>query len=77
MKLRLTNVRFIAWRVALMELTLDQLDLNSATKTIPDYGKGPDPFTAINVHDYLSVSFFRQPAEIRASSSRIIDMFQR
>ena len=48
-----------------------------ADKVIPDYGKGPDPYKAINVHDYLSLSFFRQPAEIKASSSKIIDMFQR
>lgn len=31
----------------------------------------------IAVHDYLSVSFFRQPAESKASSQKIIDMFQR
>jgi phosphatidylinositol transfer protein SFH5 len=68
---------FVRWRVALMELTLQQLHLNEATKPIPDYGKGPDPYQAINVHDYLSVSFFRQPAEIKASSSKIIEMFQR
>lgn len=67
---------FIRWRVALMELTLQQLDLNSATKIVPDYGKGPDPYQAIQVHDYLSVSFFRQPSEIKASSQKIISMFQ-
>ncbi|SMQ48986.1 unnamed protein product [Zymoseptoria tritici ST99CH_3D7] len=68
---------FVRWRVAQMEITLAELKLNEATKTIPDYGKGPDPYTAINVHDYLSVSFFRQPAEIKASSSKIIDLFQK
>lgn len=60
-----------------MELTLSQLDLNSATLPIPDYGQGPDPYQAIQIHDYLSVSFFRQPPEVKASSSKIIDMFQR
>lgn len=60
-----------------MELTLAELNLASATRVIPDYGKGLDPYTAINVHDYLSVSFFRQPAEIKASSSKIIDLFQK
>lgn len=60
-----------------MELTLAQLDLNAADKTIPDYGQGPDPYQAIQIHDYLSVSFFRQPAEIKASSSKIINLFQR
>lgn len=68
---------FIRWRVALMELTLASLNLTSATKPIPDYGQGPDPYQALQIHDYLSVSFFRQPAEIKASSSRIIDMFQK
>ncbi|KAK3111644.1 Non-classical phosphatidylinositol transfer protein (PITP) [Teratosphaeriaceae sp. CCFEE 6253] len=68
---------FIRWRVALMELTLQQLRLSEATKPIPDYGNGPDPYQAVQVHDYLSVSFFRQPAEVRASSSKIIDLFQR
>jgi hypothetical protein len=67
----------VRWRVALMELTLAELKINEATEPIPNYGEGPDPYTAINVHDYLSVSFFRQPAEIKASSSKIIDMFQR
>ncbi len=68
---------FVRWRVGLMELTLAQLHLNDANKAIPDYGQGPDPYQAIQVHDYLSVSFFRQPAEVKASSSKIIDMFQR
>lgn len=60
-----------------MELTLANLHLSSATKPIPDYGQGPDPYQAIQIHDYLSVSFFKQPAEIKASSSKIIDLFQR
>lgn len=60
-----------------MELTLSHLNLPNATAEIPDYGQGPDPHQAIQVHDYLSVSFFRQPAEIKASSSKIIDLFQR
>lgn len=60
-----------------MELTLAHLDLTNATSDIPDYGKGLDPYQAIQVHDYQSVSFFRQPAEIKASSSKIIDLFQK
>lgn len=67
---------FVRWRVALMELTLQQLHLNEADKAIPDYGLGSDPYQAIQIHDYLSVSFFRQPAEVKASSSKIISMFQ-
>jgi hypothetical protein len=69
--------KFVRWRVALMELTLAQLNLTGADKSIPDYGEGPDPYQAIQIHDYLSVSFFRPPAEIKASSSKIIDLFQR
>lgn len=68
---------FVRWRVALMELTLEQLHLAEADRTIPDYGLGPDPYQAIQIHDYLSVSFFRQPAEIKAASTKIIDLFQR
>lgn len=60
-----------------MELTLAQLNLESATEPIPDYGQGPDPHQTIHIHDYLSVSFFRQPGEIKNASSKIIDMFQR
>lgn len=60
-----------------MELTLRELNLNAADQNIPDYGKGPDPYKAIAVHDYLSVSFFRQPAEIKSASTKIIDTFQR
>ena len=60
-----------------MELTLAHLDLQNATAEVPDYGAGLDPYQAIQVHDYQSVSFFRQPAEIKASSSKIIDLFQK
>jgi hypothetical protein len=60
-----------------MELTLAHLDLSNATAQIADYGEGLDPYQAIQLHDYQSVSFFRQPAEIKASSTKIIDLFQR
>jgi hypothetical protein len=60
-----------------MELTLAHLDLPDATSEVPDYGAGLDPYQAIQVHDYQSVSFFRQPAEIKVSSSKIIDLFQK
>lgn len=61
----------------MQELMIKELKLNEATEVIPDYGKGPDPYKAINVHDYFSVSFFRRPQEIKDSSSKIIDMFQK
>jgi hypothetical protein len=58
-----------------MELTLEKLDLESAAIAIPDYGKGPDPYQAIQIHDYLRVSFLRQPAEVKAASQKAIEIF--
>jgi len=60
-----------------MELTIAHLDLPNATAQIADYGEGPDPLQAIQVHDYQGVSFFRQSADIKAASTEIIDLFQR
>ena len=59
-----------------MEITIAQLHLENAKEPIPDYGKGPDPYQAIQVHDYLSVSFLRQPAEVKAASTKTIQLFQ-
>lgn len=67
---------FIRWRVALMEMTLAALHLDEAKTPLPDYGKGPDPYQAVQVHDYLSVSFLRQPPEVKAASSKTIQLFQ-
>lgn len=67
---------FIRWRVALMELTVQRLHLGDAKDPIPDFNKGPDPYQAIQVHDYLSVSFLRQPAEVKAASQKTIQLFQ-
>ncbi|OBW65298.1 MAG: Uncharacterized protein AUREO_046420 [Aureobasidium pullulans] len=66
---------FIRWRVALMELTLENLQLSSATQPIPDYGKGSDPYQALQIHDYLRVSFLRQPPEVKAASQKAIHLF--
>lgn len=60
-----------------MEITLAQMKLQDATLAVPAYGQGPDPYQALQIHDYLSVSFFRQPTEIKNSSSKIIDLFQK
>jgi phosphatidylinositol transfer protein SFH5 len=35
---------FVRWRVALMEITLAQLNLSEADKPIPDYLQGNDPY---------------------------------
>ncbi|KEQ64251.1 CRAL/TRIO domain-containing protein [Aureobasidium melanogenum CBS 110374] len=66
---------FIRWRVALMELTVQSLSLSTTTIPIPDYNKGPDPHQALQIHDYLRVSFLRQPSEVKAASQKAIQLF--
>ncbi|KAI5272007.1 phosphatidylinositol transfer protein SFH5 [Aureobasidium subglaciale] len=66
---------FIRWRVALMELTIQSLNLSKTTTPIPDHAKGTDPHLAIQIHDYLSISFLRQPAEVKACSQKAIQLF--
>lgn len=58
-----------------MELTISSLSLSTATTPIPDYAKGPDPHLAFQIHDYLRVSFLRQPAEVKAASQAAIKLF--
>ena len=67
---------FLRWRVALMELSLRELDLPSATTPIPDFGQGPDPYQALQVHDYLQVSFIRQNSYTKAASKKAIEVFR-
>lgn len=69
----LTPHRFIKWRTALMELSIKELDLASATEKIPD--GGPDPYRMIQVHDYLNVSFLRMDPSVRAASKAAIQTF--
>lgn len=59
-----------------MELTIKALDLEAAEQPIPDFGTGPDPYQAFQVHDYLSVSFLRQPSDVKVASQRTIKLFQ-
>ncbi|KAJ3131180.1 Non-classical phosphatidylinositol transfer protein (PITP) [Physocladia obscura] len=66
---------FLRWRVALMERTIDRLNLANATIHVPNYGEGPDPFQAIQVHDYKGVSFFKQNPKVRAASHQAIALF--
>lgn len=55
---------FLRWRVGLMEKSVQKLNLKDATKPIPDFGEGPDPYQGHQIHDYLQVSFLRQdPSE--------------
>ncbi|APA05568.1 hypothetical protein SS1G_10044 [Sclerotinia sclerotiorum 1980 UF-70] len=64
---------FLRWRAALMELSIRELDLASATEKIPE--NGPDPYRMIQVHDYLNVSFLRMDPGIRAASKETIQTF--
>jgi hypothetical protein len=64
--------RFLEWRVALMELALQELDIASATKPITaDY----DPYKIFQVHDYKSISFLRQSPQVKSASAETIKVF--
>ncbi|KAF3089358.1 Non-classical phosphatidylinositol transfer protein (PITP), variant 2 [Orbilia oligospora] len=67
---------FLSWRVALMEAAIAKLDLPNATKPIPDFGKGADPYQIIQVHDYLNVSFLRMDPDAKAASKATIAVFR-
>jgi len=58
-----------------MELTISSLSLSTTSTPIPDYAKGPDPHLAFQIHDYLRVSFLRQPPEVKAASQAAIKLF--
>lgn len=69
----LTRNRFIKWRSALMELSVQQLDLPSATIPIPKDGE--DQYRMVQVHDYLNVSFLRMDPHVKAASKETIQVF--
>ncbi|KAK7748291.1 Non-classical phosphatidylinositol transfer protein (PITP) [Diatrype stigma] len=63
---------FINWRVALMELALQELSISTATKPVTvDY----DPYKIFQVHDYKSISFLRQSPQVKAASTETIKVF--
>ncbi|KAK0122964.1 Non-classical phosphatidylinositol transfer protein (PITP) [Cadophora gregata f. sp. sojae] len=64
---------FIKWRAALMELSVRELDLASATEPIP--ADGTDPYRMVQVHDYLNTSFLRMDPAIKAASKETIQTF--
>ncbi|KAG9243740.1 CRAL-TRIO domain-containing protein [Calycina marina] len=64
---------FINWRSALMELSVQKLDLASATEKIP--ADGVDQYRMVQVHDYLSVSFFKMDPAVKAASKEVIATF--
>lgn len=63
-----------------MERSIELLDLASATEPIPDWDSEKptiDPYQTIQIHDYLGISFFRIPAEVKAASRKTIELFQK
>lgn len=63
-----------------MERSIELLDLASAQEPIPDWDLTKptvDPYQAMQVHDYLQVSFFRAPAEVKTASKKTIELFQK
>lgn len=63
-----------------MECSVELLNLASAKEPIPDWSSEQptiDPHQTIQVHDYLQVSFFRTPAEVKVASKRTIELFQK
>ncbi|KAJ4346100.1 Non-classical phosphatidylinositol transfer protein (PITP) [Ascochyta clinopodiicola] len=68
---------FLRWRVGLMEKSIQKLNLSSATKPIPNFGEGPDPYQGFQVHDYLQVSFLRQDPLVKAATKKTIEVLSR
>ncbi|KAI9734272.1 MAG: Non-classical phosphatidylinositol transfer protein (PITP) [Cirrosporium novae-zelandiae] len=68
---------FIKWRVALMELAIQTLNLSAATEKVPLTltGDKRDNYQMIQVHDYKNISFLRPSSAIRASSKKTIEVF--
>lgn len=65
---------FLRWRVGLMEKSIQALDLPSATKSIPNYGEGTDPYQGFQIHDYLQVSFLRRDPLVKTATSKTIEI---
>lgn len=58
-----------------MELSLRYLELDKATKPIPDYETGlDDPYRGIQVHDYDTLSIIRQDSYVKAASKKTISI---
>ena len=56
-----------------MELSLQKLNLNDVKELIPE--GGDDPYQMLQVHDYMSVSFFRMDPAVKAASKETISTF--
>lgn len=71
---------FMNFRVALMELTIQNLGIATGTQAIPDYNPSEftqDPYQAIQIHDYKGISFLRPDPLVKAASSKTIDLFSK
>lgn len=81
------TARFIRWRVALMELAIQDLHLDKATSIIP-YHPSPspssitteeeedqDPYQMYQIHDYRHIRFLRMSPTLRAATRKTIDVF--
>ena len=55
-----------------MELAIGSLNLSSATIPIT---ADRDPYKIYRVHDYKSISFFRQSAQVKSASTETIKVF--
>lgn len=60
------------YRIALQELGIQQLKLSEATEPIT---AEKDPYKIMQVHDYKSISFLRQPPAVKAASTEVIKKF--
>ncbi|TLD33326.1 hypothetical protein PspLS_00131 [Pyricularia sp. CBS 133598] len=66
--------QFIEWRVALMELALQELNIAGASAP-HNITAESDPYKIYQVHDYKSISFLRQPPSVKAASKETISVF--
>ncbi len=60
-----------------MEKSVQKLRLKDATRPIPNYGEGPDPYQGYQIHDYLQASFLRRDAVIKAATNKTIETLGR
>lgn len=55
-----------------MELALQELSIHTATRPITE---AYDPYKIYQVHDYKSLSFFRQSSSVKTASKETIQVF--
>lgn len=60
-----------------MERSVQALHLSTATRPIPDYNTGPDPYQGFQIHDYLQVSFLRRDPVVKEATNKTIETLGR